>query len=645
MSTKQAVRSKNCCIRLRPGLEARELEQALVRSHRSNDIARRSLSFYLDDMQRRGLHQELGFSSAVHFACQRLSMNRRHARDLVAVGKALRELLLIDQAFCDGHLAWSKLRLLVSVATPENEAAWLERALELSCHQLEAQMRGAEFGRAPRKDGKGTPSVRFQFGAKLAPAAHEILQQARRKICAEAGAELDDAEVLLAMAEYRLREMAGAPGIQESRDSLYRVSVGQCPSCAKSHVNTEDGPIELSDAEASTIHCDAHVVGGGKAAPTSPALRKRVLARDGGRCVHCGSASNLHAHHIVFRANGGKTDAANLITACNRCHGMIHDGFLVVKGQAPHQIKITDRDGRELAKPIRHSGLRISVEAINGGTRVPPEHGKAVGKNLSQLIGQQHVIEGLRVACQAARVAERPLRHILFTGPPGLGKTTMARAVAVETEAPFIERTGVAVSCLEDLSVVDGCVLFIDEIHGLPRSVAELLYDVMDKKKVCVIGATTNPNLMPKPLRDRFTVQEEFLSYSDEELADIVSQASCAPIDSEASLMIAQASMGTPRKALSLLASVEDHLLANEYSIIDRALVEQALKQRRMDHRGFGPNHIRTLNFLRQRNRPCGQARLACSVGLDRQVFRETVETELLQYGLIEVTPQGIMAV
>ncbi len=162
-------------IRLRPGLDVKGLEDALVRSSRSFDVSRRALAFYLDDMQRRGLHQALGFSSAVHFARQRLSMSRRQARDLVRVGGALRELLKIDEAFCGGRLSWTKVRLLIQIATEENENAWLERAELVSCHQLEAEVRGAELGRPPRGDRLGTPKVRFHCGANLTPMAHEVL--------------------------------------------------------------------------------------------------------------------------------------------------------------------------------------------------------------------------------------------------------------------------------------------------------------------------------------------------------------------------------------------------------------------------------------------------------------------------------------
>ncbi len=642
VSIKSQKNSEISPVRLRPGLPAKELESALISSNRASDISRRALSFYLSDMHKRGLHQALGFASAVHFAQSRLSMSRRQARYLLLVGTALIDLPLIDEAFCQGVLSWSKVRSLVAVATGENEKVWLERALSLSCQQLEAEIRGAEKGRPPRQDGKGTPHVRFRFAAQLAPTAHEVFEKARQKLNREAGVELGDEEVLIALAESCLRR-----GGKESKseDSLFRVAIGQCTDCSKSHVHTEDGPVELSSAEAEAVRCDGEVMGRNKDAPTPSGLRRRVLARDGNRCVNCSSASNLHAHHIVFRADGGRTDSSNLVTLCARCHGMVHDGFLFVSGLAPHDLSIRDRHGRDLKSPLPQSFKVMSMKPVDGGTRVPSKSSVASGQRLSELIGQDQVRESLQVACRAAKVAKRPVRHVLLSGPPGLGKTTIARAVAVESGVPFVECLGPAISAAEELCIVEGGVLFIDEIHGLPRSVAESLYATMDEKKICVIGATTNPNLMPEPLRDRFTMQEEFFPYGESELAHIVVKASASPIDVAASMSIAKASMGTPRRALSLLAATEDQLLARGLKRIDQDLVRQTLRLRRLDPRGLSSRQLQALAILRTGHRPMGKARLAGSMGIDSKVFGTTVEPDLLRLGLIAVTPEGLIAV
>ena len=633
-------------IRLRPGLDAKGLEVELVRANRTCDVSRRTLAFYLHDMQRRGLHQALGFNSTIHFAQVKLSMSRRQARDFITVGSALGELPAIDRAFCDGRLPWSKLRLLTTMATPETEKAWLERAQEISCQLLEAEIRGAEKGRPPRENSKGTPSVRFSFTAKLAPTAHELLQQARKMICADAEAEVSDADFLVALAEHRLRNKnSEKQGNTKVDDSMYRISIGQCPDCEQAHVNTEDGPIPLSESEAAAIRCDAQTIGHPLDAPTSPALRRRVLARDGNRCVHCHSGHDLHAHHIVFRAQGGRTSIENLVCLCANCHGRIHDGFLNVTGRAPHKLTFTDRDGREVSEAIVDAGIKVQVDYDRlKGTHAPLGHSCAKGENLSELVGQQQVIATLEVACKAAKKEKRPVRHILLSSPPGLGKTTMARAVAVESKVPFVEKVGPSIQSLDEMAVPDGGVLFIDEIHGLARPVAELLYGRMDCQKITVIGATTNPDLMPKPLRDRFTMQEDLLPYEKDKLVEIVRKTARAPIENDAAQLIASASLGTPRKALALLASVDDHRVAFDHDSIDIELVNQTFRQRRIDHRGLGINHQRGLSILQKARRPVGQARLATTMGIDRDVFRSTVEPELLRLGLITVTPQGLVA-
>lgn len=457
-----AVISQSDCVSktvyLRSGLEAKELEVELMKNSRVSDVARRTLAFYLDDMQSRGLHQALGFASAVQFACLRLSMSRRQARHYLSVGASLKDLPQIDQVFGKGDLSWSKVRLLVNVATPQNEEAWIERALQVSCQVLEEETRGAPKGSSPRQNGKGTPSVRFAFNTKLAPVENELLQVARRLIQEEEGGELSDDELLISLVEYRLRHHGSEI---KSKDSLFRVSVGQCSHCAKTHLNTEDGPIELSEEKSAAITCDAAQVGDSKASPTPPALRRRVLARDGNRCFHCSSAVNLHAHHIVFRSKGGKTEISNLVTTCAHCHGMIHDGFLHVSGQAPHDLTFTDRDGCEITEPKPRLGVPLvldQVAHVGHGPCGPPENSRAQGSKLSELIGQKDVIASLDIACRAAKVEDRPVRHILLCGPPGLGKTTMARAVAVESGVPFIEKVGPAIQCVEDLYVPSGGV-------------------------------------------------------------------------------------------------------------------------------------------------------------------------------------------
>ncbi len=166
----------------------------------------------------------------------------------------------------------------------------------------------------------------------------------------------------------------------------------------------------------------------------------------------------------------------------------------------------------------------------------------------------------------------------------------------------------------------------------------------MDQGKICVVGATTHPNLMTKPLLDRFVLQEELLAYEDSDLAQIVRQASHVEIAENACQGIARASMGTPRKALSLLASAGDLRLAKGENTITIALVEETLRRKRLDSLGLGPRHKQALEILKACKLPTGQARLAALMGLDRDVLQSNIQPDLIRLHLVDVTPRGLVA-
>ncbi len=155
---------------------------------------------------------------------------------------------------------------------------------------------------------------------------------------------------------------------------------------------------------------------------------------------------------------------------------MIHDGFLKISGVAPFDLVITDRSGRSLEGEKPHGGPKIHLEPVKSGPRGPLSSAPAQGKKIDDLVGQDEVRESLKIVCLAAQEENRAPRHVLLQGPPGLGKTSLARALAVESQAPFVARTGPAVTSIDDLLVPEGSILLIDEIHGLPQQVAEVFY-------------------------------------------------------------------------------------------------------------------------------------------------------------------------
>ncbi|MHC4481044.1 MAG: hypothetical protein ACYS1C_08790, partial [Planctomycetota bacterium] len=159
--------------KLTAGLPVEELERRLHRWNRATDLGHRALAFYLHDMQVRRVFQATGHSSAVHYATARLGMSRRRARELVEAGRALAELPKVDGAFAGGRLSWSKVRLLTEVTVPKTQEAWLVRARQVSCRDLEHEVRASERGCPPGKDRMGLPPVRFHVGASLDALAHE----------------------------------------------------------------------------------------------------------------------------------------------------------------------------------------------------------------------------------------------------------------------------------------------------------------------------------------------------------------------------------------------------------------------------------------------------------------------------------------
>ncbi|HEX6245443.1 MAG TPA: HNH endonuclease, partial [Polyangiales bacterium] len=327
------------------GLPVEELARRLAVALRAGEACQRALAFYLHDMEARRLAQALGFPSTVHFAGNRLGLSKGTTRDLLRAGRRLEELGELDAAFARGELCWSKVRCIARVASPDNQAQWIERCRDLTAAQVEGITRCASEGDDPPSLQRGLPHARFVLRFDVGALEHEMFEQARAKLSAELGRVVTDNELLSELVRMLLSSDADGtvPGRKAVDGSLFRVVVQASEDAAAENARAfaapADAPALAQPADAPTQSARApsgaarpeteavpvtrqHAKALDLDATLPPRVRKRVLQRDGHRCRHCGSPRGPMIHHIRFRSWGGGDDEQNLLTLCARCHGL-----------------------------------------------------------------------------------------------------------------------------------------------------------------------------------------------------------------------------------------------------------------------------------------------------------------------------------
>jgi hypothetical protein len=337
-----------------------DLHAQLRAARRAHQQAEFSLAVLLFELKSTGRFSERGHICVESDAEAELDLTLRQTRDLVAIGRHMRELPVLAAAFRDGRLSATKAREVARVATPETDAAWTERACVSTSRVLERQVAAARRGDTPPSDPAalpGSPRVTLRFDVSAADAEVIRATLARLRLQGGFGVDCDDGVLLADLARNALVDLEREPPTAER----FRVSIHHCPSCENTHVGDPQAPHAADHTDLGCAECDAEVLD--LTAPTPrlthaipPATRRKVFEQHGHRCAvpHCRNRLWLDLHHIQPRSQGGDHRTGNLVCLCSAHHRLLHEGALAIVVDAEtHRLTFVLPTGEALGERRR----------------------------------------------------------------------------------------------------------------------------------------------------------------------------------------------------------------------------------------------------------------------------------------------------
>jgi hypothetical protein len=372
-------------------MTSNDLHTQLRAARRAHQRAEFSLAVLLCELKSTGRYTERGHTSVESYAEAELDLTLRQTRDLVAIGRHMRELPALAAAFSDGRLSATKAREVARVATPDTDAAWTERACVSTSRVLERQVAAARRGETPPPDPAALPAsprVLLRFDVSAADAEVIRATLARLRLQGGFGADCDDGVLLADLARSALIDLEQAPPTAER----FRVSIHHCPSCESTHLGDPQAPHASDHTDLACAECDAEMLDLTVPKPRlthaiPPATRRKVFEQHGHRCAvpHCRNRLWLDLHHIRPRSQGGDHRAANLICLCSGHHRLLHEGALaLVVDPVTQRLRFALPTGETLGERRNDTPQLMVDEIATHVRRTLDENPGAIGRKLTR---------------------------------------------------------------------------------------------------------------------------------------------------------------------------------------------------------------------------------------------------------------------